>query len=423
MVHLSIAVIIFILSFILIVSEKIPPVWVAMFGGMLMVLTGIIDEHMAFEALFENLEIVFLLFGMMIIVNVLSDTGIFQWFAIKVAQIVKGEPFGIIALLAILTAIFSAFLDNVTTILLMIPVSIFIADQLELDSFPFIMTEIFASNIGGSATLIGDPPNLVIGSSSGLGFNSFLVNVAPVAIINLLFLILIMYLLFVRKMEVSRDLKARILDMKPSRSLKNKSDMIKALIIFSMVIFGFLTDSIFHNGLAVVSVSGAMLLSIITNSDPHKSLSQVEWDTLFFFMGLFILVKGIEEVKLIEMIGDKIIAFTGGNSVLAEMFILWFSAISSSLMGNVPHTVTFSKIIHVLAESFPGGIESFWWALSLGACLGGNFTIIASAANIVAVSASSKSGRKISFSEFLKYGLLMGGSSMIISSIYLVLRY
>ncbi len=422
--HLLIAVLIFTVSFILIVSEKIPAVWTAMLGGMLMVLTGIIDEHMAFEALFENLEIVFLLFGMMIIVNVLSDTGIFQWFAIKIAQVVKGDPFGIIALLALVTTIFSAFLDNVTTILLMVPVSIFIADQLELDPLPFIMTEVFSANIGGSATLIGDPPNLIIASASGLGFNSFLINLAPVSMINLVLLILIMYLLFCRKMKVSRDLKAKILDMKPSRSLKNKKDLIKALAIFSLVIFGFLTDNLFHKGLAVISVSGAMLLSIITYSDPHKSLIKVEWDTLFFFMGLFILVKGIEEVKLIEIIGEKIINLTQGNMALMEMFILWFSAISTSFMGNVPYTVTFSKIIHVLSSNFPGlSVDTFWWALSLGACLGGNITIVASAANIVAVSASGKAGRKISFSEFLKYGVLIGTLSMIVSSVYLIIRY
>ncbi len=423
-VHLGIGVLIFVVSFYFIVSEKIAPVWAALFGGMLMVLTGIINEHEAFDAIAQNLEIIFLLMGMMIIVNVIAETGLFQWFAIKIAQFVKGEPFALMALLAIITGVFSAFLDNVTTILLMAPVSILLASQLKVDAFPFLMAEIMASNIGGAATLIGDPPNLVIGAEADFGFNDFLIHMAPIAIINLIVVIGIFYVLFGKKMKVSRDLKARIMELDAKKALKNKKLVKQALTIFFIVIIGFLTDSIFHRGLAVIAVSGAVFLCILIKRDPHNTLKEVEWDTLLFFIGLFVLVKGIEELNIIDMIGEKIIALVDGNMTLSSLFILWFSTFSTSIIGNVSHTVTFAKVIHVISPHFSGfNTDIFWWALSMGACFGGNATLVASAANLVALGVSNKSGRKITFSEFIKYGISITIVTTVVASIYLYMRY
>ncbi len=423
-VHLGIGVLIFVVSFYFIVSEKIAPVWAALFGGMLMVLTGIINEHEAFEAIAQNLEIIFLLMGMMIIVNVIAETGLFQWFAIKIAQFVKGEPFALMALLAIITGVFSAFLDNVTTILLMAPVSILLASQLRVDAFPFLMAEIMASNIGGAATLIGDPPNLVIGAEANFGFNDFLVHMAPIAIINLVVIIGIFYVLFGKKMKVSRDLKARIMELDAKKALKNKRLVKQALTIFFIVIIGFLTDSIFHRGLAVISVSGAVFLCILIKRNPHNTLKEVEWDTLLFFIGLFILVKGIEELNIIDIIGEKIIALVDGNMTLSSLFILWFSMFSTAIIGNVSHTVTFSKVIHVISPHFSNfNTDTLWWALSMGACFGGNSTLVASAANLVALGVSNKSGRKITFGEFIKYGISITIITTVVASTYLYFRY
>lgn len=422
--HVLIGIIVFVSTFYLIVTEKIPPAWSSLGGGLVMVVSGIINEHEAFEAVSHNLEIIFLLMGMMIIVSVLAETGLFQWFAIKMAQLVRGEPFALLALLAVLTAVFSAFLDNVTTILLMAPVSILLAKQLELNAFPFLLAEIMASNIGGGATLIGDPPNLIIGSESGLGFNDFLIHLSPLIVINIFVMIITFYFMFGRKMKVSRDLKARIMELDASKAIQDKLLIRRALTVFFIVIIGFLTNQIFHIGLAIIAVSGAVALAVIIKKTPHDAFKEVEWDTLFFFIGLFILVKGVEELKFIEFLGEKILEALDGNFQNANIFVLWFSALSSGLLGNVSHTVTFSKVIHIMTEHFHGiNTTVLWWSLSLGACLGGNLTLVASAANIVGVNVSAKSGEKIGFGQFIKYGALITVESMILSSIYLAIRY
>lgn len=422
--HLGLGILIFVVSFYFIVSERIAPVWAALFGGMLMVITGIIDEHEAFEAVSSNLEIIFLLMGMMIIVHVIAETGLFQWFAIKIAQFVKGEPFALMALLAIITGVFSAFLDNVTTILLMAPVSVLLATELKVDAFPFLMIEIMASNIGGAATLIGDPPNLIIGSEAGFGFNDFLLNMTPIAIINLLIVIGIFYILFGRKMRVTRESKVRIMELEPGKTLKNPKLVKQALSIFGIVILGFLMDTFLHHGLAVISVSGAVFLCILIKRDPHEILKEVEWETLLFFIGLFILVKGIEELDIIDMIGERILNLVGGNMKLSSLLVMWFSAFSTSVIGNISHTVTFSKVIHVIQPHFAMySPDTFWWALSMGACFGGNSTLVASAANLVALGVANKSGRKISFLEFIEYGMSTAIVTTLVSSVYLYFRY
>jgi Na+/H+ antiporter NhaD/arsenite permease-like protein len=420
----TLGILIFVITFYFIVSEKISPVWASIFGGMAMIITGIINEHEAFEAISRNLEILFLLIGMMIIVNIIAETGLFQWFAIKIAQVAKGEPVILMALLALLTGVFSAFLDNVTTILLMAPVSILLASQLKIDSFPFLMIEIMASNIGGAATLIGDPPNLIIGSEADFYFNDFLIHMAPIAILNLALVIIIFYFVFGNKMKVSRDLKARIMQLDAKKALKNPKLTKISLLIFFMVIFGFLTDAFFHKGLATIALSGSVFLCILIKRNPHETLKEVEWETLFFFIGLFILVKGIEEINIIDIVGEKIIELSYGSSSITSMIILWFSTLSTALIGNISHTVTFSKVIHVVEAHYIGiDTNVFWWALSMGACFGGNSTLIASAANIIALGTSQKAGNKIPFSQFVKYGFSITLFTTLTSSIYILFRY
>ncbi|MGL4534033.1 MAG: ArsB/NhaD family transporter [Fusobacteriaceae bacterium] len=426
MLQIIVGLVIFITVFYLIISEKVPGAWATMFGGLAMALVGILNEEEALHSVGERLEILFLLIGMMIIVHLISETGIFQWFAIKVAQLVRGEPFYLIVLLAVVTAVCSAFLDNVTTILLMAPVSILLANQLKLSPFPFIITEVMAANIGGVATIIGDPTQLIIGSEGNLNFNQFLFNTAPMAIIALVILLINVYFIYGRHMKVSEDLKANIMELDASRTLKDIKLLKEAGLIFTLVLVGFILNNFIDKGLAVISLSGAILLVIVAKRKPAEILKHVEWDTLFFFIGLFILVKGISETHVIDILGNKLIEISKGHFQIAVLGISWLSAIFTSVIGNVANAATTSKIIQVMAPSFDNGtnnVTAFWWALSFGSCLGGNMTILGSATNVVAISAASKAGIKIDFMKFFKFGALIAIQTLIASNIYIYLRY
>ena len=425
MLSLIIGIAIFIAVFYSIITEKVPGPWATMIGGLAMAMVGILDEKMALEAIAGRLEILFLLIGMMIIVHLISETGVFQWFAISLAKLVKGEPFLLIALLSIVTALCSAFLDNVTTILLMAPVSILLAGELRLNPFPFVITEIMAANIGGTATLIGDPTQLIIGHEGHLTFNEFLVNTSPMAVLAMIVLLFNVYVIYKKDLHVSRELKARIMEMDPSRSLKDKKLLIEAGSIFALVILGFILNNFIDKGLAVIALSGAIALVIITKQKPHEIFEHVEWDTLFFFIGLFMLVRGIEEINLINMIGDKMIHFTAGSFKLATLAIMYISSLFTAIIGNVANAATMSKIINVMTPSFKhlGNTQVFWWALSFGSCLGGNISILGSATNVVAVGVASKSGCKIDFVKFLKFGSLIAFETLILAGIYIWFRY
>lgn len=415
---------IFIAVFYCIITEKVPGAWATMLGGLAMSMVGIFNEEQALHAIASRLEILFLLVGMMIIVHLISETGVFQWFAITLAKFVRGEPFLLIVFLAIVTAICSAFLDNVTTILLMAPISILLAGELKLNSFPFVITEIMAANIGGTATLIGDPTQLIIGHESGLGFNEFLFNTSPVAILSMIILLVNVYFIYGKDFHVSTELKARIMEMNPSRSLKDKKLLREAGTIFALVILGFILNNFINKGLAIISLSGAFLLVTLAKRKPADVFKHVEWDTLFFFIGLFMMVLGIEKINVIDMVSDKMIAVTKGNFEFATMSIMTLSALFTSVIGNVANAATVSKIIDVMAPTFKSvHTEALWWALSFGSCLGGNISILGSATNVVAVGVARKSGCKIEFVKFLKFGTLIAVQTLIVAGIYLKLRY
>lgn len=424
-----IGLVVFISVFYLMITEKIPASWATMVGGLIMALIGIINEEDALEAVADRLEILFLLIGMMMIVHLISETGVFQWFAIKVAQLVRGEPFRLVVLLAIVTAVCSAFLDNVTTILLMAPVSILLAKQLRLDPFPFVITEVMSANIGGLATLIGDPTQLIIGAEGNLGFNDFLLNTAPMAIISMVILIVNVYIIYGRHMVVSNELKARIMELDSSRSLKEPKLLKEAAVIFLLVLVGFILNNFINKGLAIISLSGAIFLVIIAKRKPKEIFENVEWETLFFFIGLFMMIRGIENLNIIKLIGDKLIGITTGKFDMAVLGVAWISAAFTSIIGNVANAATMSKIVAVMVPEFakdiadPVKIKAFWWALSIGSCLGGNITILSSATNVVAVGAAAKAGCKIDFVKFFKFGGLIALETLIIGSIYLFVRY
>ncbi len=425
MFYLTIGVLIFIVTFYFIITEKISSAWATMLGGLIMALIGILNEEQALKAIYERLEILLLLIGMMMMVHIISETGVFQWFAIKVAQFTKGEPFRLIVMLSLITALCSAFLDNVTTILLMAPISILLANELRIDPFPFVMTEIMSANIGGLATLIGDPTQLIIGSEGELGFNAFLANTAPMAIISMMILLGNVYFFYCRKMHISRDLKIRIMEIDSSRSLKDIEVLKVSMIIFLMVLIGFVLNNFINKGLAIIALSGAMFLVVLTKKEPKEILVNVEWETLFFFIGLFMMITGIENLHIIDFIGNKLADFTKGNFKLALISITWLSGMFTSVIGNVANAATVSKIVNVMLPTFQGqsNLNALWWALSFGSCLGGNLTILASATNVVAVAASKKAGCKIDFVKFLKFGASISIQTLLVATIYLLVRY
>ena len=422
---LIIGIIIFVAVFYCIITEKVPSSWATMAGGLLMTLIGITTQEQVLETIYERLEVLFLLVGMMMIVLLVSETGLFQWFAIKVAQLVRGEPFKLIVLLSVVTALCSAFLDNVTTILLMAPVSILLAKQLKLDPFPFVITEVMSANIGGLATLIGDPTQLIIGAEGKLTFNEFLFNTAPVAALSMISLLATVYFMYAKDMKVSNELKAKIMELDSSRSLKDIKLLKQSMIIFSLVIIGFILNNFVDKGLAMISLSGAVLLALVAKKKPKEMFEGVEWETLFFFIGLFMMIKGIENLDIIKYIGDKMISLTEGKFAGAVFSTMWMSAIFTSIIGNVANAATFSKILHSMIPSFDslGTTKAFWWALSFGSCLGGNLSLLGSATNVVAVGAAEKAGCKINFVQFFKFGGLIAIENLIIASVYIYFRY
>lgn len=416
-------ILIFILTFAMIISEKVPPSLSAIIGGGAMIMLKIIDEHEALLAISRNLEILLLLMGLMMIVSIMSETGMFQFLSIKLAQKAKGDPIKIMAFLGIGTAICSAFLDNVTTVLLVAPISILLAEQLKIKSLPFLIVEIFSANIGGASTLIGDPPNLIIGSMAGLKFNDFIYNLAPLVIINLAVLIFTMVLIFKDQMDVTRVSKAKIMEMEAERVIKDKPLLVKSMVVFTLVIAGFLTHTATGLGLATISMMGAGMLILVSKKSPEDIFNHVEWPTIFFLSGLFVLVDGIENIGVIEKIGEHVVNLTNGNLSFTAVLTLWFSSILSPFMGAVPYTISFSKVITEISPTFVGDTSVLWWSLSLGACLGGNMTIVGAAANVVGAGIASKSGNPITFKEFFKYGSLVVLQSAVLSTIYILFRY
>lgn len=425
-----ISILIFIITFALIITEAVPGVIAAMGGGLLMILVKIMSEKKAFEAI--DLGTVFLLIGMMIIVHITSETGIFQWIAIKMGKIAKGDPIAIMALLIISTAVLSAFLDNVTTVLLIAPVSMMIAEQLEISPVPFLLSEAMASNIGGTATLIGDPPNILIGNSAGLSFNQFIVHSTPIIIINLIIFVVTMILIFRKKMKVSRDLKIRIIELDSSRAITDKKLLIKSGVVLTFVILGFFTHNITEISPSIVALTGGIALMLFSGHRPAEVLKHMEWDTIFFFIGLFILVQGVVEVGAIKILADAALKITHGSLGVTSFLILWMSGILSSFVNNVPYAVTIIPMIkemipqiHSINPQISTDViaNALWWPLVFGACLGGNGTLVGASANVLCAGMGNKSGYRISFMEFTKYGIIIMIESMLVCSIYIWVRY
>ncbi len=419
-----IGMIIFVATFVGIATEKLHRSLVALAGACLMIFFKVVGQEEAFRAI--DLNVIFLLAGMMVIIHILAKSGIFQWIAIKTFRVSKGNPITIMILLSISTAFVSSFLDNVTTVLLIAPVTIVLVQYLELDPVPFLIFEVIASNIGGTATLIGDPPNILIGSSAGLGFNTFVEHLAPVVLIVLACFAITIKIMFRRSFHVSNELKARIMEVDPGKAITDKSILKKSLFVLALVIIGFISHEPLGFEAATIAITGATLLIILTKTDPDEAFKSVEWTTLAFYMGLFIVVQGLVEIGAIKMMSDKLFSLTRGNETATTLLILWFSGITCAFLNNIPFVATMIPIIKGFGADMAVSNEALlplWWALALGACLGGNGTIIGSSANFIVAGIANKSGYKISFGRFMKYGVPLTLQSLIICSIYIYARY
>ena len=423
---------ILLIAYIFIASEKIQKSVVALVGASLTMLLGLIPLSLNLEhnvkGVFEyvDFEVIFLLIGMMIIVNIASRSGVFKWLAINLLKLTKGHPKTVLFALAAFTAIASAFLDNVTTVVLMMPINFVIAKEFETDPVPFLITEVLASNIGGTATLIGDPPNIIIGTRAGLSFMNFVQELTPIVFLIFMVSIGVLIFLFRKGLKTTPEKMEHVANLDNSKTITNKNLMIRSVITLGLVILGFVTHDITHISAYVFAVSGASFLLLFEK--PKEIYRDVEWLTIFFFIGLFIIIGGFEANGGIKFLADQLIVLTHGSLELATMVILWASGILSGIIDNIPYTATMAPLISELINpanpnAMTGATHALWWALSLGACLGGNLTIIGAAANVLVSETSASRGHKISFLRFMKYGALITFISLVLSSFYLYFRY
>jgi len=432
-----IATAIFIVSLIVIITEKVHKAVVAIVGATLMLVLKILDQHEAFhlEELGVDWNVIFLLISTMVIINLMKPTGFFEYVAIKSAKWGRGEPFRILAIFSIVTAFISALLPNVTTVILIAPVMLLIADALEVNPTPYLISCALASNIGGTATLIGDPPNLMIGSRVSLNFMDFVYHLTPIVIIIMVCYIVAIKLIWGKQLQTKESLKKRIMNMNEREAIKDPVMLRNSLFVLTVVFMGFIFHGMLGLEVATVGLFGAGLLLLLSRSkEPRHIFAEIEWSTIFFFIGLFIIVGGVVKVGLIKWMSIKMVEITGGNLFITSMVMIWFSAFASAIVDNIPYVATMIPLVSDMAKHlWPdlSGVQLLqhpdlmpvWWSLALGACLGGNGTVIGAAANIVVVGMSEKIGQRISFMAFMKYGMPIMIMTVIVSTLYMWLRY
>lgn len=427
-----VSTIIFLLTYLVVISEKVNRAIIALLGASLMIMLGVLTQEAAVDGV--DFNTIGLLTGMMIIVAITRRTGVFQYIAIWSAKKVKASPWGIMLMLSVVTAIFSALLDNVTTVLLIAPVTLLITQELDVPPFPFLFSEIFASNIGGASTLIGDPPNIMIGSAVGLSFNDFVVNLAPVTIVIMIVNMGIIYLIWGRKLSAVNEKRQQVMNFDENQALKNIPLLKQASLVLFLVLTLFMSA---HNlGLepATIAMGGAALLMLLDNfgqpsqaqsSNVDKCFQEAEWITIFFFVGLFIVVHGIERAGVLEFLAEKMLHMTGGNFDITALSILWASAILSALVDNIPFVATMIPMIKSMASVFGGSemLMPIWWSLALGACLGGNGSLIGASANLIVAGYAERAGFPITFLKFMAFAFPMMLVSIAISHVYITWRF
>ena len=429
---LWVASLIMLATYAIIMMERLNRAIVALVGAALMVMLGVLNQQAAFRGI--DFNTIALLTGMMIIVNITRKCGIFQYIAIRSAKWVKASPWGILLMLSWVTAIVSALLDNVTTVLLIVPVTLAITKELQVPPYPFLFAEVLASNIGGTATLIGDPPNILIGSAVGLSFNEFVVNLTPVIILVMIVQGAMTHFLWGRTMHSTTEHRAAVMAFKEREAITDPLLLKQSMFVLAVVIFAFVIARGLHLEPGTIAMSGAALLLLLDNyahAAEHQSrkvteaLSEVEWITIFFFMGLFIVVYGVEVSGLLKIIADWLIAQTGGDLALTGYVVLWASAVLSAIIDNIPFVATMIPLIKNMATTFggPEAILPLWWCLSLGACLGGNGTLVGASANLTVMGLAERNGIPFRFWVYTKYAFPMMLVSVAISHVYVWLRY
>ena len=423
---LWVAVVVFVVVYGLIASEKVNRVVAALAGAGVVLAVGIVGPDDAFfsEETGVDWNVVFLLFGMMVIVGVLRQTGVFEYVAIWATKRARGKPFRVMTLLCLITAVASAGLDNVTTVLLIAPVTLLVCDRIGVRPVPFLIAEALASNIGGTATLIGDPPNLIVASRAGLTFNDFLVNLAPLVVVLLVVFVGLSRVLFRRDFEADPEQVAEVMELDEREAIRDRKLLARSLVVLAAVLAAFSLHSVLHLEPSVVALLGAGTLVAISGLSPETYLEEIEWETLLFFAGLFILVGSLVKTGAIDILASGLAAAAGDSPDRAMMLLLWGSAVLSALVDNIPYVATMAPVVQQLVESGPlAGKEGLWWALLLGADLGGNATAIGASANVVVTGIAKRNGHPISFWEFTRYGSVVALVTLAVSTPYLLLRY
>jgi Na+/H+ antiporter NhaD/arsenite permease-like protein len=410
---------IFVGTYALIATERVHKTVAALAGGVLMILLGVVSQEQAFEEI--DFNVIFLLAGMMILAGIVRKTGVFGWLAVRAARLAGGDPYRILVVLSVITAVASAFLDNVTTVVLVGPITLFLAARLGMNPFPFLVSEILASNIGGSATLIGDPPNILIGSAAGLDFTDFLLVMTPLAILLLVVYLVAARWLFRGMLEADPELRASFLDLDERSMITRPALLRQSLTVMGLTLLGFLVHGILHLEPATIALAGAVALMVVARENPDEILREVEWPTLFFFIGLFMLVAGVIEIGLIDAVAAGIEEVTGGALAATSLLVLWISAILSAVVDNIPYTATMIPVVAQLSEGQPN--DAIWWALAMGADLGGNATLIGASANVILAGMAEREGHPITFGQFLRFGVPVTLGTTVIATVYLWVRF
>jgi Na+/H+ antiporter NhaD/arsenite permease-like protein len=422
-----VAVVVFVAAYVLIATERIPKMVTALAGAGVLLGLGVVSAEDAFYSHETGIDwdVIFLLLGMMIIVGILRRTGVLEYVAIWAAKRAKGSPLRVMVLLVLLTAVASAFLDNVTTVLLIAPVTLLVCERLGVNPIPFLIAEVLSSNIGGAATLIGDPPNIIIASRSGLTFNDFLVHMAPIAALALAVFVVMLPVLFRGSFHSDPERRAEVMALNEREAIKDRRLLIICGVVLAAVFTGFIGHAAFHIEPSVVALLGAGLLVLLSRSKPGEFMPMVEWETLLFFVGLFIMVGALVKTGVIGRLAEAAATATGGDPLTATMLILVVSAFLSGIIDNIPYTAAMSPIVLQLTEGVPNPVqaEALWWSLAIGADFGGNLTAIGASANVVVLGIAKRSGAPISFWEFTRKGAIVTGVTIVLAVPYLWLRY
>jgi len=427
-------ILVFLVVYFFIATELIDKTIAALIGAGLMIGLHFVGYEEALHSI--DMNVLFLLIGMMIVVNTLTDTGVFEWLAIKLARLAKGNGLVLAIFFMILTAVLSAFLDNVTTVILMAPITILLCQLLEIPAVPILIMEAVFSNIGGTATLVGDPPNILIGSQTHLSFNDFLINLSPPVLIMLVLLLGVMALMFRKTIKTTEQTRRRIEQSRPEKAILQPVVLKKALVVFGLILAGFFAGRLLEIEPGIIALAGAMIMVLVCKKDIHHSLVHVEWNTILFFSGLFMMISALEHHGVFEAMGEFILHICGGNLMATALTILWFSAIASAIVDNIPLVMAMIPLVKGIIPVFAQQMglddqalihaqiaEPLLWSLALGACLGGNGTLVGASANVVIAQVANRNNCPITFWSFTKYGFPFMIASLLIAHLYLYLRY